>query len=69
MLIGPSSAVPLSPNATVVVSPMGNEKTQNSVFAKLDFSRTVERVRRPTPEAVTGVSPGSTMVTVAFCRP
>ena len=68
MSIGPSKAVPLSPKATVVVSPTGNEKTQNSVFAKFDSTRTVKQsgVR---PDAVTGVSPGTTMVTVAFSRP
>ncbi len=68
MSIGPSNAVPLSPYATAVVWPMGNVKTQNSVFAKFDSTRTVKQsgVR---PDAVTGVSPGSTMVTVAFCSP
>jgi hypothetical protein len=51
-----------------VVSPTGNEKTQNSVVAKFESTRTGDAVgrsarcghRRPA---------GTTMVTVAFCRP
>ena len=69
MSIGPSNAVPLSPNATVVVSPTGNEKTQNSVVAKFESTRTGGMQLGVRPDAVTGVSAGTTMVTVAFCRP